>query len=81
MNLRFSTSLKRRPNVFKPDPDLFLTYIAAKGKVTRSSVAWDHPLYTRGQISYLLDKFHQQRLVRRHRGKGGAFVYTYRHRR
>ena len=76
---RFATRPKRRRNAIEVNPEMFLTDVAAQGGVTRSSALRDHPFYTRGQITYWLDKLHQQRKLRRHRGKRGAFVYTFRH--
>ena len=70
--------VRRRRNFFKVSPDQLLLYISGFGKVTRASTSRDHPQYTLGQVTYWLDKLHQQRKLRRHRGPDGAFVYAFR---
>ena len=69
----------QRRSLFPLNSDTLLFYVAARRKVTRAEASRDHPLYTRDQITYGLDKLHKQRKVRRHPGPGGAFVYTFRH--
>ena len=71
--------MSRQRHVFQLNADHLLLYVAQHGKVTRAQTLADNQLYTRGQTTYGLDKLRKQGKVRRHRGKGGAFVYTFKH--
>ena len=65
--------------MFQLNTDDLILYVSLHGKVTRSQTLKDKRLYTHGQVAYGLDKLHKQGKVRRHRGKGGAFVYAFKH--
>ena len=69
--------MRGRKNVFRLDSQILLNYVAGTKKVTRKQVLKNKPLNTPGQVAYGLDKLHKQGKVRRHRGKGGAFIYTF----
>ncbi len=71
--------MRGRRSPFRLNPALLLSYVATQGKVTRAKARRDHPLYTSGQVTYWLDRLHEQGKLRRHRGKRGAFVYTFKH--
>lgn len=71
--------MKGRRNVFRLDSQILLSHVASTKKVTRKQVLNNNPLNTPGQVAYGLDKLHKQGKVRRHRGKGGAFIYTFKH--
>jgi predicted HTH transcriptional regulator len=71
--------MRGRKNPFSLNSQALLNFVAYNKKVTRSQVRKNLTLNSPGQVAYGLDKLHKEGKVRRHRGKGGAFIYTFKH--
>lgn len=69
--------MRGRKHSIPLNPARLLLYVAGRGRTTRRQALANCPMNTQGQINYWLDKLHDQGKLRRHRGKEGQFVYTF----